>query len=88
MTTIDLMKTITVSYFKAHMSEQFRKVRKGATLVISDRQTPVAEVVPYRAEPVTLAVRAPRRLPFELERPSLRIDHDPLQYLLQDREAR
>jgi prevent-host-death family protein len=88
MTIIGLMKTITVSYFKAHISELLRRVRKGATLVISDRQTPVAEVVPFRAQPVTLAVRAPRRVPFEVERPSFRIDHDPLQFLLEDREIR
>jgi len=40
--------TITISFFKAHISEQLRKVRKGARIIISDRDTPIAEVVPYR----------------------------------------
>ncbi len=42
------MKTMTISYFKAHISEQLRRVRKGARIVISDRDTPVAEVVEFR----------------------------------------
>jgi antitoxin (DNA-binding transcriptional repressor) of toxin-antitoxin stability system len=64
MTEIGLVKTMTISYFKAHISEELRKVRKGARIVISDRDNPIAEVVPYRIEPAALAVRQPRIAPF------------------------
>ena len=88
MTEIGLMKTMTNSYFKAHISEELRKVRKGARLVISDRDTPIAEVGPYRTEPATLDIRPPKKTPFVAPRPLAEIDHDPLEYLMEDREKR
>ena len=88
MTEIGLVKTITISYFKAHISEELRKVRKGARIIISDRDNPIAEVVPYRTEPAALGVRQPRATPFLVTRPTFKIEHDPLEYLLGDREKR
>jgi antitoxin (DNA-binding transcriptional repressor) of toxin-antitoxin stability system len=87
-TRIGLVKTMTISYFKAHISEELRKVRKGARILIRDRDTPIAEVVPYRAEPPILNVRQPRLTPFTVPRPTFKIDHDPVDYLLEDRETR
>ena len=84
-TETGLMKTMTISYFKAHISEQLRKVRKGARIVISDRDTPIAEVTPYRPEPALLTVRGPLVTPFAVPPSSLKIDHDPMEYLLEDR---
>jgi prevent-host-death family protein len=88
MTTMGHVKTITISYLKAHLSEELRKVRGGARLLISDRSTPIAEVVPYRPEPAALKIRAPRVVPFKAPKSTLRIEHDPVAYLLEDRGAR
>jgi prevent-host-death family protein len=88
MTEIGPVKTITISYFKAHISEQLRKVRKGARIVISDRDTPIAEVVPFRTAPELLRVRQPQASPFLAPRPTLKIHHDPLEYLMEEREKR
>ena len=88
MTETGLVKTMTISYFKAHLSETLRRVRKGARILISDRETPIAEVVPFRNDPSALSIRQPRLMPFRAPRPSFRIDHDPLEYLLEDRQAR
>jgi antitoxin (DNA-binding transcriptional repressor) of toxin-antitoxin stability system len=88
MTEIGLVKTITISYFKTHISEELRKVRKGARLIISDRDTPIAEVVPFRTTPELLSIRQPQSTPFLVPRPTFKIDHDPLAYLLEDREKR
>ena len=88
MTIIGHVKTITISYFKAHLSEELRKVRRGARLLISDRETPIAEVVPYRESAAQLTVRAPRASPFKVPPSTIRIDHDPLEYLLEDRGIR
>jgi prevent-host-death family protein len=87
-TEIGLMKTMTISYFKAHISEQLRKVRKGARIVISDRDTPIAEVVPYRPESTSPDVRGPLVTPFVAPPSSFKIDHDPVEYLLEDRGRR
>ncbi len=79
------MKTITISFFKAHISEQLRKMRKGARIVISDRDTPIAEVVPYRSDSAPkVTIREPRLTPFDAPRSSVTIDHDPLEYLLEE----
>ena len=88
MTEIGHVKTITISYFKAHISEELRKVRKGARIIISDRETPIAEVVPFLTAPAALNVRQPQAAPFVVPRPTFKIDHDPLEYLLEDRAGR
>ena len=88
MTEFGLMKTINISYFKAHLSEQLRKVRKGARIVISDRDAPIAEVVPYRSEEAKITIRAPKVMPFKAPRSSFRIDHDPSEYLEEERQKR
>ncbi|MBI5509966.1 MAG: type II toxin-antitoxin system Phd/YefM family antitoxin [Deltaproteobacteria bacterium] len=83
------MKTITISSFKAHLSAELRKVRRGGRVVISDRDTPIAEVIPFRAEQSTaVSVRAPNTVPFVVPQPTVRIDHDPVEYLLEDRNRR
>ena len=87
-TEIGLMKTMTISYFKAHISEQLRKVRKGARIVISDRGTPIAEVLPYKPESTSISVRGPLVAPFAAPPSSFKIGHDPLEYLLEDRARR
>lgn len=82
------MKTMTISYFKTHISEQLRKVRKGARIVISDRDTHIAEVLPYRPESTRISVRGPLATPFAAPPSSFKIDHDPTEYLLEDRGRR
>ena len=88
MAEFGLMKTMTISYFKAHISEQLRRVRKGARIVISNRNTPIAEVVPYKAQAPSVVIRAPLVTPFKAQRASFRIDHDPLEYLVEERQKR
>ena len=87
-TEIGLMKTMTISYFKAHISEQLRRVRKGARIIINDRDTPIAEVLPYRPESTNLSVRGPLVTPFAAPPSSFKIDHDPVEYLSEDRGRR
>jgi len=83
------MKTMTISAFKAHISAELRKVRRGGRVVIRDRDTPIAEVVPFQTEAaLTVTVRAPNIVPFACPRSTIRIDHDPLEYLFEDRHGR
>ena len=61
------MKTIGIADLKAHLSEHLKSVRKGRTLTVLDRNTPIARIVPFAAEP--LEVRRSRRHPKDLTLP-------------------
>ena len=51
------MKTIRIADLKAHLSEHLRAVRRGHALTVLDRETPVATILPYRADkPAALTV--------------------------------
>lgn len=62
MTITDLMRKVRIAELKAHLSAHLKAVRKGQTVTVMDRDTPIARIVPYRegAAP-TLRVRAPMR---------------------------
>jgi prevent-host-death family protein len=81
------MKRIGIADLKARLSEHLRAVRKGRTLTIFDRDTPIAQIVPYSAEPLEVrrATRRPgdRKLPPPPARPT-----DSLSILLEDRRRR
>lgn len=81
------MKTANISFFKAHISEELRKVRAGEHIVILDRDIPVAEVVPYQEKENPLTIRPPKH---RLEYPpgTLSVKTDPLQYLMEERTKR
>jgi antitoxin (DNA-binding transcriptional repressor) of toxin-antitoxin stability system len=82
------MRKVGIADLKAHLSEHLRKVRGGRTLTILDRDTPVAQIVPYGLE-APLEVRRATRRPSQLRPPSRPpIPTDSLSLLLQDRAAR
>jgi antitoxin (DNA-binding transcriptional repressor) of toxin-antitoxin stability system len=83
-----VMSRVGIADLKAHLSEHLRRVRGGRTLTILDRETPVAQIVPYGVE-APLGVRRATRRPSQLRlpsRPSTPTDSTSL--LLQDRAAR
>ena len=83
-----VMSKVGIADLKAHLSEHLRNVRRGRTLTILDRDTPVAQLVPVDAD-VPLAVRRASRKPSEvrLPRPPAR-QTDSLSVLLRDRAKR
>ena len=81
------MSTVRIAELKARLSEHLRAVRKGRTLTVLDRDTPVARIVPYRTEVLEIR-RATRRLR-DLDLPSAPASAtDSLGVLLEDRRAR
>lgn len=81
------MKTVGIADLKARLSEHLRAVRKGKTLTVMDRTTPVARIVPYAAEP--LAVRRATRRARDLRLPAPPVaPTDSLAVLLDDRRRR
>jgi prevent-host-death family protein len=82
------MSSVRIADLKARLSEHLRAVRRGRTLTVLDRDTPIARIVPYdESEP--LRVRRATRKPGELALPP-RPDRptDSLAVLLQDRASR
>ena len=61
------MKSVGIAELKARLSEHLKSVRKGRTLTVLDRDTPVARIIPYAAEPVE--IRKATRRPSDLKLP-------------------
>ena len=83
-----VMKKVGIADLKAHLSEHLRKVRRGQTLTVLDRDTPIARIVPFDAGTPLEVRRATRtlrdlRLPPPPSKPT-----DSLAVLLQDRASR
>jgi prevent-host-death family protein len=54
-------KAVRVAALKARLSEYIRAVRRGHVVVVYDRDTPVARLVPYEAAAEPLPTRLPLR---------------------------
>jgi prevent-host-death family protein len=81
------MSDVRIADLKARLSEHLRTVRNGETLTVLDRDTPVARIVPYAAQP--LEIRKAKRQVRDLKlprRPAQRTDSVAL--LLDDRRRR
>lgn len=52
------MKQVRIAELKAKLSEYLRAVRRGETIAVFDRDTPVAEIVPVRVQSA-IRVRKP-----------------------------
>ena len=81
------MKSVGIADLKAHLSEYHKSVRKGRTLTVLDRDTPVARIIPYAADPVEVR-RATRRLRDLKLPPPPATATDSLTVLLDDRRRR
>ena len=77
-----------IADLKAHLSEHLRKVRRGRTLTVVDRTTPVAQIIPYDAE-TPLEIRRATRKARDLDLPAPPSSPtDSLTALLRDRASR
>jgi len=82
------MSKVGIADLKARLSEHLRRVRSGRTLTVLDRDTPVAQIVPYDAQP-SLEIRRATRKPSQLRLPPPPSKPtDSLALLLKDRESR
>jgi prevent-host-death family protein len=85
------MKQAKISDLKAHLSAYLAEVRRGKTVVICDRNTPIARLVPYREELDHFIVEEPARPPRALagvKGVALRRPADPLKLLRESRDER
>lgn len=82
----DHMTKASVSYLKAHLSAELKAVRAGETVVVMDRNHPVARLVPAE-ESGGVVVREPLK-PFGFQRPVPLVSGGSLAALLEDRGRR
>jgi len=84
------MKAVRIAELKARLSEYLRAVRRGETIAVLDRETPVAQIVPVRDRP-TLRVRKPARgtpPPNRVPLPKpLKVSIDIVRLLLEERQS-
>ena len=84
------MKTVRIAELKARLSEYLRAVRRGETIAVMDRETPVAQIVPVH-DRTALRVRrpapgTPRPNQVPLPKP-LTLNVDVVQLLLEERQS-
>ena len=52
------MKSVRIAELKSKLSEYLRGVRKGQSVIVLDRETPIARIVPFDGEHWEDAARA------------------------------
>jgi prevent-host-death family protein len=84
------MKQVRIAQLKSHLSEYLRAVRRGQTIAVLDRETPVAHIVPIR-ERSALKIRTPLPSTPALKRVALpkplKIPIDIVDLLLEERQS-
>jgi prevent-host-death family protein len=85
------MRTVRIADLKARLSEYLRAVRRGATLTVLDRETPIARIVPYPSPAAPLRLRRPSPDAPALQRvrlpPPLKVRLDAVALLLEERQG-
>jgi len=85
------MKTVRIADLKARLSEYLRLVRTGQSIIVMDRDTPIARIAPFKDSRPKLVSRKPDRGAIPLGKipmpPLLRIKGDIVDLLLADRRA-
>ena len=84
------MKQVRIADLKAKLSEYLRAVRRGETIAVLDRETPIAQIIPVR-ERSTLRVRKPApgtSPPNRVKLPkATKLNVDVVQLLLEERQG-
>ena len=81
------MSDVRIADLKARLSEHLRSVRNGGTLTVLDRDTPVARIIPFAAQPLEIR-KAQRRLRDLKLPPKPAKRTDSVAVLLEDRRRR
>jgi len=87
-----MKNTVRIAELKSRLSEYVRRVRRGQTITVLDRDTPVARLEPVAGDPSRLMVRepavgAPRPRDVRLPTP-LKTKRDILDLLAEERGER
>jgi len=85
-----VMINVRIADLKSHLSQYLRNVRRGRTLTVLDRDTPIAKIVPYGENGSLLNVRTPIQGSPKLYKiplpPPLKLRKDIVNLLLEERQ--
>lgn len=77
-----------ISTLKQGLSAALEKVKSGRTITVLERKTPIARIVPFKAEKVPkLSLREPTRKFVDLNI-RVKIKSDPAKIIAEDREEK
>lgn len=79
---------VMIAEFKARLSHYLRTVRRGKSITIFDRDTPIAIVLPYSELSQRLVIRKPVKSPKDVQLPIALKRVDSLELLLEERGER
>jgi len=86
-----VMKKVRIAELKARLSEYLRGVRRGESVTVMDRDTPVAVISPYDRGAAAFAIHSPSSKapkPSEVELPPpLSVETDIVELLLAERQV-
>lgn len=86
------MNKVKVGELRNHLSKYLKKVRQGAEIVITDRDTPIGRLLPFRQEDQETLELIPPVKNFseiaKLDFPDIPCAVDPVELLLEDRRRR
>lgn len=83
------MSRVKIAQLKSHLSGYLQKVRNGAEIIVTDRENPIARLLPFRAVADKLIITPAKKSPGELKKlkiPRARPGVDSLKALLEDRD--
>lgn len=85
--------TVKVGEFRNKLSRYLKKVREGREIVITDRETPIGRVIPYKknkSEEILTIQEPPEGYEglAKLSFPPISCPIDPVELLLEDRKKR
>ena len=82
---------VRIAELKSRLSEHLRKVRRGRSLTILDRDTPIARIVPWESGAGSLRLRPPLPGAPKLQRvalpPPLGLRGDVVKFLMEERQG-
>lgn len=85
------MMNVRIADLKSHLSEYLRNVRRGRSLTVLDRDTPIAKIVPYGENGSLLSVRPPLQGAPKIHKiplpPPLKLRNDIVNLLLEERQS-
>ena len=82
-----MTRQVKISELKAKLSEHLRYVKRGHTIEVMDRDTPVAAIVPLEANGLIIH-KATRKMRDFVPPPPIKSDVDVVALLREDRDAR
>ncbi|OGQ07509.1 MAG: hypothetical protein A3G32_01110 [Deltaproteobacteria bacterium RIFCSPLOWO2_12_FULL_40_28] len=85
------MTKVKIAKLKAHLSRYLRAAQKGEEIIVTDRNTEVAKIIPFFFQerlPVILPAKRPVKNLAKIKRPNVKTKTDPVKFLLENRKER